>query len=200
MSMNLMIQTETARDTAASWAAFTAIAADGLAFIDDATVYAVAKLLDGVTLTNGEPVTAYAWDDGYPSYVASFGPCLLPDDILAQMYDILADKPAAHAMLTAAVELGLQVSLNGKEHCEAYLKGVNWPADEVEINRTSGNMFNMLDLLGIEFDPKAESGQVTFSQFEEAVARFGWATDMNERLVRFVAYGKRNSATSVYWA
>lgn len=198
MSMNLMIQTETARDTAASWAVFTSIAADGLAFIDDATVYAVAKLLDGVTLTNGEPVTAYPWDDGYPSYVASFGPSLLPEDVLAQMYDILADKPAAHAMLTAAVELGLQVSLNGKEHCEAYLKGVNWPADEVKINRSSGNMLNMLDTLGIESHP--EGGEVDFAQFEEAVARFGWATDMNERLLRFIAYGRRNNATKVYWA
>lgn len=200
MSMNLMIQTAIVRDTAADWAAFTAIAPDALAFVDDATVYAVAKLLDGVTLTNGEPVAAYAWDDGYPSYVSAFGPSLLPEDVLAQLYDILADKPQAHAMLTVAIERGLQVTLNGKEHCDAYLKGVNWPADEVEINRTSGNLFNMLDLLGIEFDSKAESGECTFDQFEEGVARFGWATDMNERLIRFIQYGKRNNATHVYWA
>ncbi len=200
MSMNLMIQTATVRDTKADWAAITAIAKDGLAFIDDATVYAVAKLLDGVSLTNGEPIAAYPWDEHYPSYVAAFGPSLLPEDVLAQLYDILAEHRDAHAMLTLIVERGLQITLNGKEHCDAYLKGVNWPADEVEINRTSGNMYNMLDLLGIEFDPRAESGECTFEQFEEGVARFGWATDMNERLLRFIQYGKRNNAISVYWA
>lgn len=200
MSMNLMIVSETVRDTTADWAAITDIAKDGLAFIDDATVYAIAKVLDGVTLTNGEPVAAYPWDEHYPSFVSSFGPSLLPEEVLAQLYDILADKPQAFAMLTLIVERGLQVSFNGKEHCDAYIKGVNWPADEVEINRTSGNMYNMLDLLGIEFDSKAESGECTFEQFEEGVARFGWATDMNEKLLRFIQYGKRNNAISVYWA
>lgn len=202
MSMNLMIRNENGNDSAAQqWAAITAIAQDGYVFIPNDLVNAIAKTLDGAVLSNGEPVAAYAYDDEfYAPFVASFGPGLLEDDKLAELYDMLAEHKEAHALLTLIVELGLQIGFSGKEpHHEAFIKGVNWPAEEIEINRSGGNMRIMLRDMGLgDYIDEAEGcGECTLEEFKKGIpyARHGWA----ERLQKFADWADKSNATHVYW-
>ncbi|QAY80230.1 hypothetical protein [Sphingosinicella sp. BN140058] len=188
-----------------NWLAITAIAPDhGMVFIDENTVDSIARLLDGQKLSNGEAVCAYAYDDDCsPPYVSSFGPCLLPTQVQDQIRDRLAlseNGKTAVRLFNEIIRLGLQITLNGKEHCPAYIKGVNWVADEVEINRCQGNMLAMLRDLGI--DARYEGPcEVEFDTFSAAVQARAHLTDYSAaRLAAFVASGRRQKATHVYWA
>lgn len=203
MSMNLMIRNANDnRDSAAAhWAAITSVAKDGYVFIPNDVVNSIAKMLDGVVLSNGEPVSSYAYDDEfYAPFVSAFGPSLLPQDALEKLYDLLAEHQDAVALLTLVIERGLQIGLSGKEHHhEAFIKGVNWPAEEIEINRASGNMRLMLRDMGLEeyFDAEGDCGECPLEAFKKGIpyARHGW----EERLQKFVAWAERSKATHIYW-
>ena len=211
MSMNLMFANEANPDRAAHhWAAITTIAPNhGMITLDENIVNDIARLLDGQELTGGERVRTYSYedDDDYAAMVCAFGPSLLPVQIQDQVRDRLANDAngkAAVRLFNEILRLELQISLAGKEHCDAHLKGVNWPADDVEINRCSGNMYGMLRSLGFAHNiakgDESGSGEVDFAEFAEAVRCNAFRTDMPERLERFVACARRNGATKVYWA
>lgn len=204
MSMNLMIQTANPVDASVEWAAITAIAPEGLVMIEDKAVTLLAQLLDGTKLANGEIVTGYAMeeDDCMSSLVSAFGPCLLPADKIDAIRVILADVPKAIEILDLTIERKLQISFNGSEsHLGAHVKGVNWAADEVEINRSGGSMLNMLEDLGIPVVRGTDMGEVAFDVFAKAVNDNEVLSErVLDRLEQFVACGRRNGAVKVYWA
>lgn len=193
---------------ASDWAQIIAIAPEhGLIFIDEDVVDSIARVLDGVTLLNGEQVSSYPRDeeDEYSqgSYVPSFGPALLPTIVQDQIRDRLArGKNGAQAarLFDLVIRLGLQVLVSGTDTCPAHIKGVNWRADDVTINRCSGAMFEMLDDLGIAFDRKADTGEVDITTLAQAVKDNGWRTDCAGKLDAFIAAAQRNNATMAYWA
>ena len=211
MSMNLIIRNDNqADDTAAvNWSAIKVAAQNdhGMVTIDDETVKSVARLVDGVILTNGERVCAYAYDDEddfYATYVSAFGPSLLPTKVQDEVRDRLAtadNGKIAVKLFNEIIRLGLQIGLHGTETCPAYIKGVNWVADEVEINRSSGNMCHMLEMLGLgdAVDTQEGTGEVSFDRFLQAVNDNAYQTDMPDRLQALVASGQRRNATHVYW-
>ena len=209
MSVNLMHTNEAAAadQAAANWAAITAVAnADGMVFIDEDTVNTIARLLDGQALTNGEVVTAYSYndDDQMGALVCAFGPALLPTQVQDQVRDRLAasqNGKAAARLFDTVIRLGLQITLSGKEFCDAHIKGVNWPGDEVEINRTASNMARMFGELGLDsWNEDTASRNVPLDVFAKAVNDNGFRTDMPERLQSFVECARRHAATHVYWA
>ena len=203
MGLSLIARNDNApNNSKANWKAICAAAPDGFVFIREAVIDDCAKLLEGVLLSNGEVVASYPKDEYYPSYVDSFGPGLLPDDILVKLFEILEENDAAVKLLQTIVERELQISFKGKEtHAPgAYIKGVNWRADEIEINRSGGNMYRMLEVLGIDTNTESESGEVAFEEFEKAVKERGIYVDIFERLEQFIECAKRNNATHVYWA
>ena len=210
MSMNLIHTNDAATDNAApNWAAIMAVAGEhGTVYISEAIVDAVAGLLEDAVLSNGELVQSYPSDGeefSMASFVSSFGPGLLGENAYREVRTLLEtdeNGAAAVELLDTVVELGLQISLSGKEfpNAHAHIKAVNWPADDVDINRCSGNMYQMLRDLGIKVDTQAESGEVDFSTFVQAVNDNAERTDMGPRLKAFVACAQRNNATRVYWA
>ncbi|AXK43811.1 hypothetical protein DVR09_15255 (plasmid) [Erythrobacter aureus] len=202
--MNLMHDTAATFDAAANWAAITAIAADGIVYISEETVAEAAKLLENAPLSNGQTVTAYHYpvEDEFamPSFVPSFGPSLLGEDTFRQLRTLLEEESdAAVAMFDTIVELGLQISLSGKDYLGSRLKGVNGVADEVEINRSSGNLYEMFRQLGVDYDGPAGYGEIELAKFEAAVEENGWRTDMPDRLEQFIACAKRHGASTVSW-
>ena len=203
MSMNLILRNDNAvRDTHLNWGAICAVSEQGYVFMDNATVTAVGKLLEKVRLANGETIIAYVYeaDEPYETLICAFGPSLLPTDKLEALRGLLASYPQALNLLDTVIRLGLQISLSGKDLCEAHIKAVNWPADEVKFNRCSGNLYAMLKELGIAYDPTDEYGEVSFEEFVKAVNDNGWKTDSMEELDALVACGRRQEATHVYWA
>ncbi len=205
MSMNLMHDTAAEFDAASYWAAITAIAPEGIVYISPETVTEAAKLLKNALLSNGERVTAYHYplDEEFamPSFVPPFGPSLLGEDTFRQLRTLLEEESeAAVAMFDTIVELGLQISLSGEDYLGSRLKGVNGVADEVEINRSSGNLYEMFRQLGVDYDGPAGYGEIELTKFEAAVEQNGWRTDMPDRLEAFIACAKRQGATNVHWA
>lgn len=209
MTQNLMFRND-ANDAearlSADWAAVKKIANnDGNVFISDELVTEIARILDDAPLSNGERVTAYSFDDDdlMPSYVSSFGPSLLGENAFREVRTLLeTESQQAADLFDLIAERGLQVTLCGKDFCEARIHALNWPADEVEINRTATNMARMLEALGIETDPNSEEGvgEVTFDVFEQAVSARGTQTDFPAaRLSAFVECARRNGATHIYW-
>ena len=188
------------------WTSIKAISEDGFVFIDEDTVNKIAALVDGQTLSNGEHVSAYAYeeDEAHAAYVSAFGPSLLPTQVQDQIRDRLAagDKGKEAARLfDLVISLGLQISLQGKEFCPPYIKAVNWIADEVEINRTSSNMARMFTSLGLGgWNEENSSLNVPLDIFAKAVNDNGHQTEMPERLEAFIACARRNNSTHVYWA
>ena len=213
MSVNLILRvegTDTEATNKANWEAMKAAAGHEWAMvtIDDDTIKSIGRLLDGVTLTNGETVTAYACDedDQYAAMICGFGPSLLPTQVQDQVRDRLAtteNGKAAVRLFNEVIRLGLQVAFNGTEHCPGHIKGVNWVADEVEFNRSSGNMNAMLRELGlgdaVDADPDSDFGEVEFDRFVQAVNDNGLYTDCGQKLQRLVACGQRRGATHIYW-
>ena len=210
MTIRLIHTNDASTDNAATnWAAIKEIAGEhGTIKLSEATVDAVARLLEDATLTNGEFVHAYPSDGdefSMASFVAGFGPGLLPENAYRELRTLLESDDngiAAVELLDTVVELGLQISLSGKEFPSAHshIKAVNWPADDININRCSGNMYQMLRDLRIKVDTQADSGEVDFSTFAQAVNDNAELTDMAPRLRAFVACAERNNATRVYWA
>lgn len=215
MSVNLIhtIVTDSNEDNtraARDWAAITAITGsnDGLVAVSDATIDAIARLVEDVALSNGQTVTAYPRDAedewGYQSYVPAFGISLLDAGTLAQVRGLLEQDENAEkalALFDLIVERGLQMRFNGTDHCFSRIVAVNWPADEVEINRSSGNMSRMFQTLGLG-DTEREHGSemIALPVFADAVENRAMYTDMPDRLEAFLACAKRNGATHVYWA
>ena len=211
MSMNLIIRNDNqADDTAAvNWSTIKAAAQNdhGMVTIDDETITSIARLVADVTLSNGETVSAYAYDDEddfYATYVSAFGPSLLPTKVQDEVRDRLAtadNGKVAVKLFNEIIRLGLQISFHGTELCPAHIKGVNWVADEVEINRSNGNMCNMLGVLGLgdAVDTQEGTGEVSFERFLQAVNDNACQTDMPDRLQALVASGQRRNATHVYW-
>lgn len=218
MSMNLMFETAALTDElhAANWAAIKAAAGaaeghehaeHGMVMISDDTITSIARLLSGQRLSNGELISAYYFDEAdewAPSpMVCAFGPSLLPVQEQDYIRDRLAaDENGARAvrLFNEVLRLGLQISFQGTEHCPGHMKGVNWTADEVEFSRCSGNMYAMLEDLGLSFDRSANNGEVAFDVFAKAVNDNGWRTDCADRLKAFVACAARQQAQSVCWA
>lgn len=225
MSMNLILTNHRIDQKArakADWTALTAISAgdpaspyptEAYVSVSADAVVAIAALLDDAMLLNGQTVTTYDFsmeDDGFKrteAHVNAFGPALLDAERMSAVREILAPFPSAIAMLDEVVARGLQISLStetlsGQEI--PHLKGVNWPGDEVEINRCSGNMISMLRDLGLGEhcgDETGLRGEVDFDTFAKAVADRGDLTDYQaDRLNAFVACGRRRSATHVHWA
>lgn len=209
MSVNLIATNRNIDSEArakSDWAVITAIAPNhGYLTIDEDTVNSIARLLDGQELTNGEKVSCYAYEDEdpYAAMVCAFGPSLLPTQVQDQVRDRLANTTNgkdAVRLFDTVIRLGLQIALNGAEfNTGAHIKGVNWAADEVEINRTQGNMWNMLRTLGLEAGDDC-ADEVEFDVFAKAVNDNGYLTDMPGRLAAFVECGRRQNATHVYWA
>lgn len=221
MTMDLHF-TNRAVDTEAlateNWAAMTAIGEHGMVFLDADIVDSIARLLEGQVLSNGEAVTSYPTDEdadeyAMPSYVPAFGPSLLP----RQEQDYIRDRLARGANGKAACRLfdeilarGLQVSFKGQETCEPYIKAVNWRADDVGINRCASTIHEILRDLGLGShiaDDGHGSGEVEFETFVKAVADFGdyagtgaGGIHLPDRLEAFIAAGRRNQATHVYWS
>lgn len=204
MSMNLMLELADPADAAEDWAAIRAVSQDGFVWLDEDTVTAVAKLLDGAVLANNESVFCYVAEDDDPnrSYVSPFGPSLLRPDMLARLRALLSVKPAAITLLDVVIERRLQITLQGKEDCDAHIKGVNWNSDDIEINRCSSTLLDMLETLVVPAGESEVGGQVEFETFARAVndnGRFcGLRTD--RRLQDFIACGRRNGAVAVRWA
>jgi len=217
MSVNLLhtIVTDSNEDNTRAerdWAAITAITGTGdvagLLPVADATIDAIAHLVEDVALSNGETVTAYpreAEDEwGYQSYVPAFGLSLLDAGTLAQVRGLLEQDEGAEKALTLfdlIVERRLEVRFNGTDHCFARMVAVNWPADEVEINRCSGNMSRMFQTLGLGNTEREHGSElIALPVFAAAVEARGIYTDMPERLEAFVACAQRQGSTHVYWA
>jgi len=197
------MNTRAARD----WASISAIAPNhGMIFIDEDTVNRIAMLLDGQELSNGETVKAYAYEDDepYAALVCSFGPALLPVQVQDYVRDRLAaseNGKGAARLFDEVIRLGLQISLQGKEHCDAHIKAVNWVADDVEINRCKSNMIDMYGALGLGSFVKEGLGfDCPLEVFEKAVNDNAGFTGMGERLQKFVACAKRAGSTHVYFA
>jgi len=226
MSMNL-ISTNRAADNdgraKADWAAITAVSAadaaspyptEGYVSVSPEAVVAIAALLDGAPLSNGQTVTTYDFSssDGefgkaFDAHVNAFGPSLLDEVRMAALRAILAPFPSAIAMLDVVVERGLQVSLSTDDLAgrpNPHLKAVNWVADEVEIRLSGGWMKQMLSDIGIPVDALSGdegTGEVDFETFAKAVNDNHLDTDYpSDRLQAFVACARRQSATHVYWA
>lgn len=206
MSINLMHASDTARtDAAAIWSQVTQYTdKHGILEIDSDTVNAIARLLENAPLANGQSVTAYALDDDfYEPMVCSFGPSLLScelQDAVRNRLDNTKNGKAAVRLFNLILRLGIQVGFSGADHCFARMVAVNGPADEVEISRTSVNMYEMLRQLGIAYDSESDYGEVDFETFRKAVQDNGWRVDMAQRLDDFVACAQRNEATRVFWA
>lgn len=220
MSVNLMIESATPQDATANWTAITAVSkadpaspypTEGYVALSMDAIVRAAHLLEGAVLANGERVSAYDFsrdaDGEFPAiveaHVSAFGPSLLPQQTLDALRAELAAFPHAIAMLDVVIARGLQISLstqNLSQRDMPHLKGVNWTADEVEINRCSSNMNEMLRKLGFSPEPRSSSGELEFDAFAAAVNDNGWRTDMPDRLDAFVAMGRRQNATKVYWA
>jgi hypothetical protein len=194
------------------WKAITAITGDegtaGLLPLEEATVDQIATLLEGAYLTNGQNVRSYPrdgeeeWSQG--SFVYCFGPSLLGEDSFRQVRTLLEQDPngaKAVALFDLVTELGIQISLNGKDHYIPRMTVTNWPADDVEINRTESNMARMFQVLGLG-DTEREhcSSSIPFEVFEKAVNDNGIYTDIPDQLEAFIACAKRNGSTHVYWA
>lgn len=208
----------------ADWTALTAISAadsqspypsEGYVRVDAETVVAIAALLEGAVLQNGETVTTYDFsgeEDGslfMEAHVEGFGPGLLDEGTMASLRTILAPFPHAIAMLDEVVTRGLQCRLSTETLTDLpipHLKAVNWPADEVEINRSASGMISMLRGLGLGEHCKSDesgdaSGEIDFETFAKAVETNGAsATYPQARLQAFVACARRQSATHVHWA
>lgn len=222
MTMNL-IHTNRNVDRAVraktDWAALTAISAtdasslypaEGYVTVDAQAIVHIAALLDGKSLTNGQTVTTYDFsfdreggDRYFEAHVNAFGPSLLPADRLEAVRTLLSATPIAVAMLDEIVARGLQVSLSTESYSGQimpHIKCVNWPADEVEINRSGGNMVAMLRDLGLRVRMDGPS-EVPFEDFARAVNDNAARTDYpGDRLRAFVACGRRQGATHVHWA
>ena len=204
------------------WAAITAISAadatspyptEGYVTVSPEAIVSLAAALDGAVLTNGEMVTTYDFthtDEGrtfFDAHINAFGPSLLQPQQLATLRETLAPFPHAIAMLDLIIERDLQISLSTTDYAQSaipHLKGVNWQADEVEINATASTMHTMLESIGLGqyLSKTEESGEVEFDTFAKAVNDnshkvFAISPD---RLGRFVANGLRHGATHVYWA
>lgn len=207
---------------AADWSAIKAISGadaaspyptEGYVSVSIEAIVVIAALLDGAVLTNGERVTTYDFsgeDQGgvmhHEAHVNAFGPSLLQPRQLEALRRHLAPFPHAIAMLDLTIERDLQISLSTTDLMQRsapHLKAVNWPADEVEINRSSGNMLAMLRDLGLDaYTRKGDSvGEVEIDVFAKAVNDNGHRIDMDpRRLDRFVACARRQQATHVHWA
>lgn len=221
MSMNLIHTNENidqgARATA-DWAALTAISAadpvspyptEAYVSVSAEAIVSLAALLDNAALTNGQTVTTYDFschDEGeeyVEAHINAFGPSLLPKAQMSAVREILSPFPHAIAMLDEVVARGLQISLSTQTLSREeipHLKGVNWTGDEVEINRSSSNMVAMLRDLGLKVQ-NTQPSEVDFETFARAVNDNAARTDYPaDRLRAFVACGRRQGATHVYWA
>ncbi len=204
MSMNLMFSNGTSASDLATtqWAGITKIADEGIVYIADETVRAIADLLDGANLSNGEVVTAYNFGP-CESLVCDFGPGLLRAEDFRLLYTLLEkEDEKALAMLNHITESGLQIRFCGKDHIGARIVGVNASDDMVEFNRANGNMIHMIQQLGLGNcnDADAYHGETTLENFRAAVEKNGESTDWMPRLQAFIDCAQRYQATSVYWA
>lgn len=211
MSFNLMVRNDNQfPDTdEVNWNAIKSVAKNdsGSVTIDDKTVRAIARLLDGVILTSGATVCADYYnkrDKKRPVQVAPFGPALLPEDLKEDVRDLLAatdNGKLAVRLFDFMSSFGLQVRLTGTHISPANITGVNCVAEEVDITRSGDDMYQMLGLLGLgdAVVDDANEGEVSFDRFVEAVNDNGYKTDMHMRLFEFMLSGSRARATHVYW-
>lgn len=217
MTVSLMFRNaaaDTADRTADNWTAIKTAAGHehGYVFLAEETVQRVGRIVGDAVLANGETVSAYECseedaDSEYyqGAYIPAFGPSLLSVELQDRVRDVLAQDEngkAAVALFNTVLGLGLQIGLQGKECIDAHMKGVNWIADEIEINRTASNMLRMMDDLGLGHTTAEdrESGEVELDHFVAAVAANGFYTGLEARLQAFIECAQRNGATHVYWA
>jgi hypothetical protein len=212
MSLNLMFTSATPRDDAAEWTAIKALGDDsGKVALDDATVVAIAALLEDAPLVNGEKVTTYDFsmtDEGTGRHIAdahvnAFGPSLLAADKLEALRALVRPHAGAEAMVDHIVSRGLQISLSTSDLAmrpQPHLKGVNWDADEVEVKASGGLMHQVLNRLGVPTGEE-DSGECPFPVFAAAVESRG--SDLGAMLPHmqsFVDCARRHDAVTVYWA
>lgn len=217
MTVNLIHTTISNDDVAEGraerdWQAITAITGvggvAGLLPLAETTVDAIARLVEAAVLSNGQVVTSCPRDASdewsHESHVSSFGPSLLREETLRQLRALLEQDEngtKAVALLDLIVERGLQIRFSGQDHCFSRMVAVNWPADDVEINRTQSNMARMFRVLGLGDTERENSSEtIPLEVFEKAVNDNGLYTDMPDRLEAFIACARRQGSTHVYWA
>lgn len=204
MGMNLMHTGGPARDSKDIWSKIKSVAgSDGMIYLDDQTVTAIARILKHAELNNGESITAHVFESDYASSVEAFGPSILSAELQDLVRAQLANDPNgqdAIALFDLIISLGIQIEFQGRDFIEARVKAVNWAADEVEIRSSAGGMYSMLRLLQIPFDASLEAGQIALDAFETAVAKHGHRLGDTSRLQAFIDCAKRHQSTEVYWA
>lgn len=208
MSVNLIHANDNASNDNNTWAIISSIALHGKVELEDHTVKKITAFLEDAVLINGEKVTAYPCENeeySLPDYVASFGPSVLGEDSYRTIRTFLEEDKAGETaveLFDAIVENNIQVTFSGRSFSNASMSAQNWPADDVEINRTTTNMARMMSLLGLEAfnDNSCVSANIPLSVFEKAVKNNGQKTGMPERLQQFVDCAKRSGSTYVYWA
>lgn len=210
MSANLMITTAVdAYD--ANRAALVAIAPDAQVATDDAAVRAIAQLLEGVRLDNGETVSAYPTDadDEMKSEVFAFGPSLLAPAKLQALRALVAERiPAASALLDEVIERNLQIAFRGSQSWHgAYVRADANTADDVEVNYCVSTLVGMFDDLGLgDYNPpegeQSVSKDVPFEEFVAAVDERGRDVEfrIQPKLKAFLAMARRRGAVTVYFA
>lgn len=191
-----------------NWSQITAIAAEGRLELTDSTVTEIARILDGVRLTNGETVFAYVCDEdeeySQGSYVGSFGPSLLGEDSFRTVRTVLEgldNSDDAVALFDLVAELGLRIIFAPTDFTPANMHVENWPADTVEINCGEYAMTRLFAALGLgRFNGESASEDIPLDLFEQAVNDNRSMTNVADRLDAFIACAKRNGSTHVYWA
>lgn len=192
-----------------NWKKITAVAdKHGHVALSDETVTAVARVLEDVVQSNGEPVFTYVCEGGeysQGSYVGSFAPSLLGEETFRAVRTALeedANGAVAVATFDLVNELELRLYTSGTDLTSARLSVENTPAETVDINTSQGMMIAIFERLGLgEYTGKDEgvSGDVPLDVFEKAVNDNGDLTGMSERLSRFIAAAKKTGSTHVYW-
>ncbi len=212
MSMNIMHSNDNAPAdlNKTRWDAITAIAEHGIVYISEATVNAIATLLVDAPLAAHDNhqtyiVNSYPSDGqefSLPDYVEDFAPSLLTTKLSEEVRALVAGEgDQALAMFDLIVSMGLQISFAGKTHIDAHMTGINSDADDIEINLSSGNLYEMLRQLGLgdAINTGNEYGEVSFDRFAAAVNDNAHLTDMPHQLQDFVACAQRHQATTIHW-
>jgi hypothetical protein len=208
MSANLMITT--AVDTySANRAALVAIAPDAQVATDDAAVRAIAQLLEGVRLDDGQFAYPMDEDDQMSSEVFAFGPSLLAPAKLKELRALVAERiPAAAALLDEVIDRNLQIAFRGSQSWHgAYVRADANAADDVEVNYCVSTLKGMFDDLGLgDYNPpkgeQSVSKDVPFEEFVAAVDERGRDIEhrIQPRLKAFIEMGRRRGAVTVYFA
>lgn len=204
MSMSIMFNTNrNDLDAIATWTAIKTVASeDGLIFLSEKTIKAIARELVDAPLAFGGKVFSYHYEDNYMyDYVSAFGPSLLSDEKRRAIIEILKsddNATAAIALFEAIISEGIKVSFCGEEIIDPHMVAINEYADTVSISMSSGNLYRTLENLGVT-NPQDENN-IAFDAFAEMVETKGFYLREADRLEAFVDCARRNKATEIYWA